>query len=276
MNGKMIGVTAAALILGAVGGGLVSAKLAPESEAEAQTAAPVSEKAAPDATQKALAEARTEAEHWRAQTKKLEQQLALAQDEPAPVESTEDAPMTALEPAEPDREQMTKVLMDATMRQELEEYRERDREREERWDERRDEMENWREEMVSRRTNMFTELIERTGDTAEQQRWADIEKAMADSSALRRQMRDAETDEERELVRDAMRQNYETTQSLLKQQQNAVLTRELESQGVTNAAEQAKIIEAVHSSIDDTAFRMSGFGGWGGRGFGGDGRGRGR
>lgn len=279
MDTKVAIAIVAALVVGAAGGGVVTAKYGPataESQSGSAEAVQTNKTALEDALKEA-AEARTEAAHWRGQAERLEKALQGEPDGEQTAAATE--PVGDMVNVGENRS----PVMDAAMLKELQEYRERDRERQEREAqrdernaERREEWAEWQTEMLNRRTDMFTDLINRADDPAEQQRWADVERNMTLTRDLMRDMRDADTDEERDAVRDALRQNYESTQSLLKQQQDAVLERALEAEGIENADQVAQIQRAVRSSLGDEAFRLGegppGFGrGWGGPrgGFGG-------
>jgi hypothetical protein len=261
----------AALVVGAAGGGIATAKFYPASaESQSGTTETVgSGDAALEDALKEAAEARTEAAHWRGQFERLEKEVTSGPDEAKQTAAATEPVGDMVNVGQSDS-----PVMDAAMLKELQEYRARDRERQERESERdernaerREDWAEWQTEMLNRRTDMFTDLINRTDDPAEQQRWADIERNMTVGRDLMRDMRDADTDEERAAVRDALRQNYESTQSLLKKQQDAVLERALEAEGIENADEVAQIQRAVRSSLGDEAFRMSGSGG--GRGWGG-------
>ena len=251
-----------AVLAGAVTGGIVTANFAPPEE---QASSLKTDTEAIDTAKKEAAEARAEAVHWQNEADRLARELAMKKEQP----QTEDEPTEAVEDFADDSP-VPQSTMDASMRAELEEYRARDREREERSSERRGDMVEWQNEMINRRTNMFTELIERTDDPAEQQRWADIERQMTLTRELFEQMRNAETDEERAALRETLSANGQTMQNLLKEQQNAVLGRALQAEGIDDPEQLAQIQKAVHSSLSDTAFQMSGRGGpGGGRGWGG-------
>jgi hypothetical protein len=109
----------------------------------------------------------------------------------------------------------------------LEEYRERDRERRERseeWRSRERERSGERQaEMRARMEQMFDDQIARTTDPAAQQRIAAIEEYMNYNRELATQMRRAETDEEREAIRAALEANMQTTQDLMRAQQDYML-----------------------------------------------------
>lgn len=265
MDAKIGLIAIVAVLAGAVTGGVVAANFIPRTGSETTEATDTS---ALDAALEDAAYARAEADRWQREADRLADQLAVKPDESnVSTETPVDGALVEIE--------HTQAPMDAVMREELEAYRERDREREERYADQRGERDQWRTEMQDRRTNMFTELIERTEDPAEQQRWADIEKQMSQTRDLFQQMRDAETDEERYAVRGTLGEHFEHTESLLKEQQNAVLQRALKDQGITDSKQLSLIQDAVQNSLSDEAFQMSPSRGPGGRGPGGGGPGRG-
>ncbi len=250
MDAKIGLIAVVAVLAGAVTGGMVTANFVPSAD---QVEMESADTEALDVALREAAESRAEAIHWQSEADRLARELAA---KPDAVQAKSPTPTdVVVEVGENDSS-----TMDASMRAELEEYRERDREREDRFADRRGQMQEWQNEMVDRRVNKFTELIERSNDPVEQQRWADIEKQMTLAQDLFRQMRDAETDEQRFAVRGEIGENFEVTQSLLKEQQNAVLGRALQAEGITDTDQLTLIQSAVQASMEDDAFQMSPFG----------------
>jgi hypothetical protein len=271
MDSKLVVVALVAVLAGAVTGGVVTANFVTSTD---EAEAGIADTGSLDAALKDVANARAEAIHWQSEADRLARQLESKPDEPLPITETSvegnvEVAKTAPIPT-----------MDASMREELEAYRARDREREERFANDRGRREDWEADRIGRRTDRFTELIDRTNDPVEQQRWADIERQMSETRDLFQQMRNAETDDERYAVRGELGDHFDSIESMLKEQQNAVLQRALKDQGITDADQLSLIQDAVQSSLSDEAFQFpsdGGFGrggpGRGGPGGGGPGRG---
>ena len=271
MDAKLGLVAIVAVLAGAVTGGIVTANFVPSTD-EAETVVADTEEL--DAALKDAAAARAEAIHWESEADRLARQLDAKSDEPLPTTETSVEGNVEVAKSAP------VPTMDASMREELESYRARDREREERFANDRGRREEWEADRLGRRTDRFTELIERTNDPAEQQRWADIERQMSQTRDLFQQMRTAETDEERYAVRGELGEHFDAIESMLEDQQDSVLQRALADQGITDADQLALIQDAVRSSLSDEAFQFMSDGGFGrggppGRGGRGGGPGRG-
>lgn len=150
--------------------------------------------------------------------------------------------------------------------------------RREEWDARRREFAGRMRETM----NQFLEdRIAASQDPAERQRLASIGEYADYMMELRDQMRAAETEEDRERVREAMGQAADTMRTLVQDQQNQVMRQALASQGVTDTQKQDEMLSAMREAQSSPFFRIPfGFGppgsGEGGFGDGGRGRGRGR
>ncbi|GMV92185.1 MAG: hypothetical protein AMXMBFR82_19630 [Candidatus Hydrogenedentota bacterium] len=150
------------------------------------------------------------------------------------------------------------------------------------WQARREQWQQEREERSrefrSRMDGFFNDAMQKTNDPAAQQRIAAISEYTNYTMDLFREMRDAESDEERDQIRQDLSITFEETRSLVRDQQDYLIGEALKENGVSNPQEQQALVNAVRETMEDPFFRMPGGGGgppmwgWGdrGRGPGGD------
>lgn len=157
-------------------------------------------------------------------------------------------------------------------------------ERRERWQQEREERS---QEFRSRMDGFFNDAMQKTTDPAAQQRIAAISEYSNYTMDLFRAMRDAETDEERDQIRQDLSITFDETRSLVREQQDYLISETLKQNGVSNPQQQQALVSAVRETMEDPFFRMPGGGGppgggppggfgWGGRGPGDGGGDRGR
>lgn len=140
-----------------------------------------------------------------------------------------------------------------------------------RWREEREQRGNeWRERI----SNFMNEQIQNAPDKASQERLAAINEYTQYTMDLFRQMREAQTDEERDLIRQELQAIGETTRQLVREQQDSVIKQNLQRSGITDARSQEAAVAAMREAMESPFFRMPMGGGWGGPG-GGPWRGRG-
>jgi hypothetical protein len=95
-------------------------------------------------------------------------------------------------------------------------------------------------------------------------------------------MRDAQTDEERDAIRDEMRTLGESTRQLVQEQQDFLMRDSLRQSGITDPKAQDAAMQSLRQTMEGPFFRgplawgAGGPGGPGGGGFFGGGRGGGR
>lgn len=167
--------------------------------------------------------------------------------------------------------------------------RDRDRgERRDRWEGAGDwgsmtpeEREARRQEFAARARQRIDEMtaaeMAKTSDAAAQQRLAALNEQLNYMMDLTQSMREAQTEEERQVLRDSMAQARDTIRELSEQQQDYML-RQLASQfGITSPAVQDQFIASLRETQDapffqgPRAFTRGGWGGFPGGGFGGGG-----
>jgi hypothetical protein len=129
-------------------------------------------------------------------------------------------------------------------------------------------------------SDFFTGEMQKTTDPAVQQRLSQISEYAQYTMDLRRQMRDAKTDEERQALMTQFQDASNTARSLVTEQQDYMLRQSLTQSGVTDSSAQNAALAQLRSTLESPLFRfpMGGMGGFGGGpsgGFGGEGRGRG-
>lgn len=141
------------------------------------------------------------------------------------------------------------------------------------WQKRREEWQKEREqrsqEFRGRMQNFFDEAMQKTTDPAAQNRIAAINEYTNYTMDLFRSMRDASTDEERDQIRQDLAITFDETRSLVRDQQDYLISQTLKENGVTNPQQQQALVSAVRETMDDPFFRMPGGGGppmmgWGG------------
>lgn len=268
-----------ALPVGALAGRYYS-----EQEAGARLAALEKEREALKAAEKAALEAadaaKNDAESLAREKRRLEDQLASA---------NKAEPESQLEAVG----ELTDATLDSGVAQEADASAgERDRgdrgdnpnetdaEREARMAQWREEREQRGAEMRDRMRQFMDEQIQNAPDKATQDRLNTISangEAMMD---LFQQMRDAQTDEERDAIRDEMRTLGESTRTLVTEQQDFLMRQSLSASGVTDPKAQDAAMQSLRQTMEGPFFRgPMAWGGGGpggpGGGFWGGGRGRG-
>ncbi len=132
---------------------------------------------------------------------------------------------------------------------------------------------------IRERTGDFlASQVEQTNDPAVKQRLAAIAENVNYLMEAGQAMRHAETDEERDALREQFGQARDQLQSLVKEQQNDVLRDMASSYGITDPAKQDAFISSYGELRENPFFSspmLSGFGGYGGGPGGYRGRGRG-
>lgn len=125
------------------------------------------------------------------------------------------------------------------------------------------------EDYRQRMSDFLTEKIASSKDPAEKERIASIGEYMQSLMEQRQQLRDAQTDEDRQAIFDTMRQNSDVLRSMVEEQQDKVMRDSLASKGITNRSEQDTIIQAYKESQDNPFFSgpFTMFGGGRGGGF---------
>lgn len=154
------------------------------------------------------------------------------------------------------------------------------------WQERRERWQQEREERSAefreRMDGFFAEAMQKTTDPAAQNRIAAINEYTNYSMELMRAMRDAESDEERDQIRQDLSITWDETRNLVRDQQDFLISEAMKQNGVSDPQTQQALTASVRETLEDPFFRMGGggggppgggFGGWGG---GGPGGGRGR
>ena len=254
-----------------------------------QLAALEKERESLKASEKALREqadaAKSEAETLAREKRRLEDQLASATKvEPSAAQMLEVV-------GEP-----TDAVLDSGVQQEADasasdsrrggDPNETDAEREARIAEYRQEREQRGAEMRDRMRTFMEEQIQNAPDKATQDRLASISEYGENMMDLFQQMRDAQTDEERDALRDQLRENGTATRQLVNEQQDYLMRESLRQSGVTDPKAQNAAMQSLRQTMEGPFFRgplaWSGGGGgpggpgdFGGGGFSGRGRGRG-
>ena len=122
-------------------------------------------------------------------------------------------------------------------------------------------------------TFMSTEMA-KAKDQASRERLAALQEHFDYSAELMQQMRDAETDEERQAIREALGESQEARHSLLREQQDQMLRDLAASNGIKDTQQQQAFADAIRDTMSSPFFTMSGgmpmrgggfFGGGGGR-----------
>jgi hypothetical protein len=102
------------------------------------------------------------------------------------------------------------------------------------------------ENMRTQASSFIQQNIDASADAASQQRLASIGQYLDSMFEQGQQMRDAQSDEEREQIRQNMRQNGEELQGLVRQQQDSMLRGLAEQYGITDANKQNAIIDSIN------------------------------
>lgn len=149
-------------------------------------------------------------------------------------------------------------------------------ERRERWQQEREERSR---EYRSRMDGFFDEAMQKTNDPVAQNRIAAINDYTNYTMDLFREMRNAETDEERDQIRQDLSITFDETRSLVREHQDYLISETLRENGVSDPQKQQALVNSVRETMEDPFFRMGGGGGGGppggGLGWGGGDRGRG-
>lgn len=143
---------------------------------------------------------------------------------------------------------------------------------------RREQFQQFREQMAT----TLAEETERQTDPVAKQRVASINEYAQAVGDLWTQMREAETDEEREAIRQTIDQNREVLTGLVRDQQDYMLRQVASQYGITTPDKQDAFVNSLRDTTTNPLFRvpqaggrgMGGFGqggGWRGGGFGGGG-----
>lgn len=148
-------------------------------------------------------------------------------------------------------------------------------------------MQQWREEREQRmaefRDRMRTfmdEQIQGAPDKATQDRLATMQAYSENMMELFQQMRDAQTDEERDAIRAQLEETGTAARELVREHQDYLLRESLRQNGVSDPKAQEAIMQSLRQTMEGPFFRgpMAGWGGgggprgsgwWGGRGRGG-------
>ncbi|MCC6795451.1 MAG: hypothetical protein IT366_10055 [Candidatus Hydrogenedentes bacterium] len=256
-----------ALPVGALAGRYYS-----EQQAGARMAALETEREALKAAEKAALEAadaaKNDAESLAREKRRLEDQLASANKaEPeSQMEAVGELTDATLESGV-DRE----ADASAGERDRGDNPNETDAEREARMAQWREEREQRGAEMRDRMRQFMDEQIVNAPDKATQERLKTISangEAMMD---MFQQMRDAQTDEERDAIRDEMRTIGESTRALVTEQQDYLMRQSLSASGVTDPSAQDAAMQSLRQTMEGPFFR--GPMAWGGGGPGGPGGG---
>lgn len=195
---------------------------------------------------------------------KLELESVLARQEPVPAQ----AQLT--DSSEDIMEQLGEEIEDAALKDMVA--------RREEWNERRTQ---WREEFRTRSTAFFEDSIANASTPEEQARIQSMQEYMTAMQDLRSQLSEAETEEEAEAIRAAMRENGDTMRSMVEEQKAYMLNQVASDFGITKPGQQRRFNEALQSTMESPFFwgsRMmgAGYGGGFGGGYGGpSGRGSG-
>lgn len=269
-----------ALPVGALGGRYLAVR-----HVDAQMAALNEEREALRAGEKSL---KSEIESAKAQADALAREKQRLEDQLASVRKAEPAEDPSLEAVgEPTDATLDSGLLDegdASTRDDGRDRRggddpnETEEEREARMAQWRQEREQRGAEMRDRMRQFMDEQIMNAPDKATQERLASISangEAMMD---LFQQMRDAETDEERDAIREEIRTAGESTRQLVREQQDYLMRQSLSQSGITDPSAQNAAMQSLRQTMEGPFFR--GPLAWGGGGPGGDfggfgGRGRG-
>ncbi len=271
-----------ALPLGALAGRVYAVR-----ETGPQLAALAKERDALKASEKALHgevdAAKSEAESLAREKRQLEDRLASAKKaEPGTVESLEAV-------GEP-----TDATLDSGAQQEADasaadrdrrgggDPNETDAEREARIAQWRQEREQRGAEMRDRLRTFMDEQIQNAPDKATQDRLASISAYSETMMDLFQQMRDAQTDEDRDAIRAQLQENGTVARQLVKEQQDFMMRDSLRQSGVTDPKAQDAAMQSLRQTMEGPFFRGplawgggGGPGGPGGGGFFGGGRGGG-
>lgn len=165
------------------------------------------------------------------------------------------------------------------------EQADRGRGRSDRWGGTPEERDARRQEFVTRMqdnmTNFFTGELEKSGTPAMQERLVALEEKTYEMFELRSQMRQAQTDEEREQLGQAFGEAMAAARQLMVDQQGDMLNAIASQFGIAKESDQAAFEQAVRSAVSSPFFSDNpgallwnagrsedgGFGGYGGGGF---------
>lgn len=157
-----------------------------------------------------------------------------------------------------------------------------DRDNDENDPEREARMEQWRQEREQRGAEMRQRMeefmaneIQNAPDKITQDRLASMNEYSRSMMDMFQQMRDAETDEDRDAIRAQLQETGSAARELVREHQDYLMRQSLVQSGVTDAQAQEAAMQSLRQTMEGPFFRgpMAGMGGWGGRG--GDSGGRG-
>lgn len=265
--------------------GAIAGRLYAEREVSPQLEALAKERDSLKSAEKALNEqisaAKSEAESLARENRKLQDQLASAKKvEPAQqdlleaVGSPTDAVLTP-------GAQEADASVGSDRRRPGGDPNETDEERQAREAQWRQEREQRGQEMRERIREFMDEQIHNAPDKATQERLASISEYSEAMMDTFQRMREAETDEQREAIREEMRQNGEAMRQLVREQQDYLMRDSLRQSGITDPKAQEAAMQTLRQTMEGPFFRgpmaWGGGGGPGGPGGGfffGGGRGR--
>lgn len=240
-----------------IGAGAVGMQTLGPSQPVADTGSARSETGLGDARLDALQERLDQA---RAENASLRDQLATMETE-LPEPSATDEPeadvdlsrvLGALAPSDKNvGEHLAEEAMEAAREQQREEWRAR--------------REEWSNNFRGGMQQFLDTAYAEASTPAEQERIAALGEYGEAMFELRRQMGDAETDEEREALGEAMRENWDGMRDLMREQQDHMFRETLEAAGIKKRGEQRLLIENIRETIESPFFMGSrGSGGFGG------------
>ena len=129
-------------------------------------------------------------------------------------------------------------------------------------------------DMRDRMRSFMDEQIQNAPDKASQDRLSTISANGEQMMELFQQMRDAQTDDERNAIRDQIRATGEATRPLVQEQQDSMMRQTLAQNGVSDPKAQDAAIQSLRQTMESPFFRGPfAFGGGGGPGGGPDGGG---
>ncbi|MFA6239883.1 MAG: hypothetical protein WC655_03085 [Candidatus Hydrogenedentales bacterium] len=267
---RTIAIAIVALSAGAVGGVVFSqARLGTQLQAVAEERNALSTER--DALKRKFADLQARQEGLESDNHRLHEQLELAKVQPSTSPSPQEMPLESVEDPSVELPEQDSP-MDASASRDR--RRDRDGESNEpatpeelaREEERRQEREQRMTEFRDRMSQFFTGEMEKTGDAAVQQRLSQLNEYAQYSMDLRRQMRDAQTDEERQVLQEQLEQASTATRTLVKDQQDYLMRQSLTTNGVADAATQDALINSLRTTMESPFFRMPMGGGGGGGG----------
>jgi hypothetical protein len=216
-----------------------------------------------DAQQARLDEMESRVGVLRAKNLELEDQLEGLRDRSealVPVPDFEEEPMAEIDPVDgvpeegdADPDLAASLIAGQAAMNELDRRQQEESRRREEWAQRRSE---WRDRFQTGVAEFFDEQMARSNDPVEQERLLAMQEQAYYGMELMRAYREAETDEERDALREEMGAAFEDARSMVNEQQDAMLRESLEEQGITDKAQQDAIVESLKTSLDSPFFRI--------------------